>query len=139
MFNIIGLLKGVVDLFGKLTDYFNRKDMENQIKNSYEKDKEIAVLKENEKTRVIIANSEAQVQAAKEAIKNVSKVTEADATLSKEAEQKILSEIVDLDDRKAREEQIKLAKEIVEASVKKQKELEKDAKFNAGEEIVFKG
>jgi hypothetical protein len=139
MFNIIGLLKGAFELFNKLTDFFAKKDMENQIKNSYEKDKKIDALEQNAKVADIIDKSEKRVEEAKEAIKNVSKAKEEDAKLSDEDVKKVLSDIVDPDDKKARGEQIKIAKEIKEAADKKQAELEKNKKFNDGEEIVFKG
>lgn len=139
MFNILGIVKGLIGLISQLAAYFSKKDMENKIKNSYEKDKKIDALEQNVKVAEIIKTSEKQVEEAKEVIKNVSKAKEEDANLSNEEIQKVLSGIADPDDRKAREEQIRLAKEIKESANKKHAELEKDKKFNDGEEITFKG
>ena len=139
MGSIISILQGVVSLFNKLTDFFAKKDMENQIKNSYEKDKQISVLKENEKVRETIENSVKQVEEAKETIKNISNVKEEDASLSDAQIETELAGIIDPIDRKDREEQIKLAKDIKERASKKQADLEKNAKFNSGEDFTFKG
>ena len=136
---ILSILKGAVSLFNKVSDYLAKKDMENQIKNRYEKNKKIETLEQNEKVRVLIKESEEQVKRAKEAIRNVSKVTEGDANLSEEQTQKVLAEIVDPEDKEAREEQIKMAKKIKEEADKKITEIEKNEKFNSGEEITFKG
>jgi hypothetical protein len=139
MNGIMSILSGMVSLFSKLASHFAKKDIENQIKNSYEKDKKIAALEEDSKVSEVIEQSHTRLQEARQSIKNIVESTKDDVDLTDDEIVNILVNITDVDERDARSQQIQHAKEIKAIVLKKQEELDKDEKYNSGEEISFKG
>lgn len=136
---IINILSGALNLFNKFADYMTKKDMENSIKNGYEKDKALDALEEDKAAKEQVEKANQETSKAKEAIKNIAKSDKNDADLTDDDIVKILMEIQDPEEREQRSSQIKAAKEIKAKADAKQKEIESDEKFNSGEEISFKG
>jgi hypothetical protein len=105
----------------------------------WEQKKKIDALEEDKKAGEIIEKSNADSAQAQEVINDIKYVKSDDAKLTTEQVKKELDGIVDPKEKKKRESQIKLAKEIKENADKKRAEIEKDEKFNVGDDISFRG
>ena len=136
---IIDFIMQAFSFFKKTTDVIEAKNLEVDIKNKYTQDKKIDVLEEDKKSRDLIDQSSIKTDKAKEIINSVKDVNIQDSKLTVEQVAQELSEISDDDQREKRKTQIDLAKEIKEKADKMKKSVEQNEKFNAGEEITFKG
>ena len=136
---IIDFIMQAFSFFKKTTDVIETKNLEIDIKNKYTQDKKIDVLEEDKKSRDLIDQSSIKTDKAKEIINSVKDVNIQDSKLTVEQAAQELSEISDDDQRDKRKTQIDLAKEIKEKADKMKKSVEQNEKFNAGEEITFKG
>ena len=136
---IIDFIMQAFSFFKKTTDVIETKNLEVDIKNKYTQDKKIDVLEEDKKSRDLIDQSSIKTDKAKEIINSVKDVNIQDSKLTVEQVAQELSEISDDDQREKRKTQIDLAKEIKEKADKMKKSVEQNEKFNAGEEITFKG
>ena len=136
---ILSFLSNAFSLFGKLTDFIEKRKFENEVKNKYEEKKKTDALEEDKKSKELIDASNEKAAQAQEDINSVKSIKIEDAKLNDEQVKKELDDIEDPKEKKKREKQIKLAKEVKENADKKQAEVEKDEKFNAGEDISFKG
>lgn len=136
---IMSFLTGALTIFNNLTSIFIKKDMENSIKNRYEKDKIIDAL-ENDK----IINAELEkMKKSSEELKNeteiIAEIKNSDFEKSDEEIKKELDSISNPEAKKKKTKQNEIVKTIKEKATKKQKEIENDHAFNNGEDIVFKG
>lgn len=136
---IIDFIMQAFSFFKKTTDVIETKNLEVDIKNKYTQDKKIDVLEEDKKSRDLIDQTSIKTDKAKEIINSVKDVNIQDSKLTVEQVAQELSEISDDDQRDKRKTQIDLAKEIKEKADKMKKSVEQNEKFNAGEEITFKG
>ncbi len=136
---IIDFIMQAFSFFKKTTDVVETKNLEIDIKNKYTQDKKIDVLEEDKKSRDLIDQSSIKTDKAKEIINSVKDVNIQDSKLTVEQVKQELSEISNDDQRDKRKNQIDLAKEIKEKADKMKNSVEKNEKFNAGEEITFKG
>jgi len=136
---ILGFFSNLFASIGKVTDYFSKKNTENLIKNTYEKDKEIDALEETLKTEELIDASDDKIEEIEEIMNDISNVNMVDAALTDEQVASELDSITDIDEQNKRYNLIKMAKEIKVKSDKTQSEIENDKKFNDGEEFTFKG
>ena len=136
---ILSFLSNAFSLFGKLTDFIEKRKFENEVKNKYEEKKKTDALEEDKKSKELIDASNEKSAQAQEDINSVKSIKIEDAKLNEDQVKKELDGIEDPKEKKKREKQIKLAKEVKENADKKQAEVEKDEKFNAGEDISFKG
>ena len=136
---ILSFFGNAFSLFGKLTDFIEKRKFENEVKNKYEEKKRNDALEEDKKSKELIDSANEKSNQAQEDINTVKTVKIEDAKLTDEQVKTELESIEDPKEKKKREKQVKLAKEIKENADKKQAEIEKDAKFNAGDDISFKG
>lgn len=136
---ILKVLGSLFGFFGKATDYADKKDTENLVKNNYEKEKEIDALKETQKTEDLLDEAENRVEALEEKMDNIYDADMKDASLTEEEVKKELEEISDPEKKEDRAEQIEIAKEIKEEADKKQIEIENDDSFNSGDDFIFRG
>lgn len=136
---IMSFLTGALTIFNNLTSIFIKKDMENSIKNRYEKDKIIDAL-ENDK---IINEKLEKMKKSSEELKNeteiIAEIKNSDFEKSDEEIKKELDSITNPEAKKKKTKQNEIVKTIKEKATKKQKEIENDHAFNNGEDIVFKG
>lgn len=136
---IMSFLTGALTIFNNLTSIFIKKDMENSIKNRYEKDKIIDAL-ENDK---IINEKLEKMKKSSEELKNeteiIAEIKNSDFEKSDEEIKKELDSISNPEAKKKKTKQNEIVKTIKEKATKKQKEIENDHAFNNGEDIVFKG
>ena len=136
---IMSFLTGALTIFNNLTSIFIKKDMENSIKNRYEKDKLIDAL-ENDK---IINEKLEKMKKSSEELKNeteiIAEIKNSDFEKSDEEIKKELDSISNPEAKKKKTKQNEIVKTIKEKATKKQKEIENDHAFNNGEDIVFKG
>lgn len=136
---IMSFLTGALTIFNNLTSIFIKKDMENSIKNRYEKDKIIDAL-ENDK---IINEELEKMKKSSEELKNeteiIAEIKNSDFEKSDEEIKKELDGISNPEAKKKKTKQNEIVKTIKEKATKKQKEIENDHAFNNGEDIVFKG
>lgn len=136
---IMSFLTGALTIFNNLTSIFIKKDMENSIKNRYEKDKIIDAL-ENDK---IINEELEKMKKSSEELKNeteiIAEIKNSDFEKSDEEIKKELDSISNPEAKKKKTKQNEIVKTIKEKATKKQKEIENDHAFNNGEDIVFKG
>lgn len=136
---ILSFFGNAFSLFGKLTDFIEKRKFENEVKNKYEEKKRNDALEEDKKSKELIDSANEKSNQAQEDINTVKTVKIEDAKLTDEQVKTELESIEDPKEKKKREKQVKLAKEIKENANKKQAEIEKDEKFNAGDDISFKG
>lgn len=136
---IMSFFNGALTIFNNLTAIFIKKDMENSIKNAYEKDKLIDAL-ENDK---IINEELEKMKKSSEELKNeteiIAEIKNSDFEKSDEEIKKELDSISNPEAKKKKTKQNEIVKTIKEKATKKQKEIENDHAFNNGEDIVFKG
>lgn len=136
---IMSFLTGALTIFNNLTSIFIKKDMENSIKNRYEKDKIIDAL-ENDK---IINEKLEKMKKSSTELKNeteiIAEIKNSDFEKSDEEIKKELDSISNPEAKKKKTKQNEIVKTIKEKATKKQKEIENDHAFNNGEDIVFKG
>ena len=136
---IMTFFNGALTIFNNLTAIFIKKDMENSIKNAYEKDKIIDTL-ENDK---IINEKLEKMKKSSEELKNeteiIAEIKNSDFEKSDEEIKKELDGISNPEAKKKKTKQNEIVKTIKEKATKKQKEIENDHAFNNGEDIVFKG
>ena len=136
---IMSFLTGALTIFNNLTSIFIKKDMENSIKNRYEKEKIIDAL-ENDK---IINEELEKMKKSSEELKNeteiIAEIKNSDFEKSDEEIKKELDSISNPEAKKKKTKQNEIVKTIKEKATKKQKEIENDHAFNNGEDIVFKG
>lgn len=136
---IMSFLTGALTIFNNLTSIFIKKDMENSIKNAYEKDKLIDAL-ENDK---IINEELEKMKKSSTELKNeteiIAEIKNSDFEKSDEEIKKELDSISNPEAKKKKTKQNEIVKTIKEKANKKQKEIENDHAFNNGEDIVFKG
>ena len=136
---IMSFLTGALTIFNNLTSIFIKKDMENSIKNRYEKDKIIDAL-ENDK---IINEELEKMKKSSTELKNeteiIAEIKNSDFEKSDEEIKKELDSISNPEAKKKKTKQNEIVKTIKEKATKKQKEIENDHAFNNGEDIVFKG
>ena len=136
---IMRYLTGALTIFNNLTSIFIKKDMENSIKNRYEKDKIIDAL-ENDK---IINEELEKMKKSSTELKNeteiIAEIKNSDFEKSDEEIKKELDSISNPEAKKKKTKQNEIVKTIKEKATKKQKEIENDHAFNNGEDIVFKG
>lgn len=136
---IMSFFNGALTIFNNLTAIFIKKDMENSIKNAYEKDKIIDAL-ENDK---IINEELEKMKKSSEELKNeteiIAEIKNSDFEKSDEEIKKELDGISNPEAKKKKTKQNEIVKTIKEKATKKQKEIENDHAFNNGEDIVFKG
>ena len=136
---IMSFLTGARTIFNNLTSIFIKKDMENSIKNAYEKDKLIDAL-ENDK---IINEELEKMKKSSTELKNeteiIAEIKNSDFEKSDEEIKKELDSISNPEAKKKKTKQNEIVKTIKEKANKKQKEIENDHAFNNGEDIVFKG
>lgn len=136
---IMSFFNGALTIFNNLTAIFIKKDMENSIKNRYEKDKIIDAL-ENDK---IINEKLEKMKKSSEELKNeteiIAEIKNSDFEKSDEEIKKELDGISNPEAKKKKTKQNEIVKTIKEKATKKQKEIENDHAFNNGEDIVFKG
>ena len=136
---IMSFLTGALTIFNNLTSIFIKKDMENSIKNAYEKDKLIDAL-ENDK---IINEELEKMKKSSTELKNeteiIAEIKNSDFEKSDEEIKKELDSISNPAAKKKKTKQNEIVKTIKEKATKKQKEIENDHAFNNGEDIVFKG
>ena len=135
---ILSFLNNLFSMISKGIDYTDKKDTENAIKNSYEKDKHIDALEETQKAEEIIKVSEENSEEAQKTINVISNVSIEDSKLT---EEEIIKELdtIEEDKKEIRELELIMAKEIKEKAEKTQKEIESNDEFNSGEEFIFKG
>lgn len=136
---IMSFFNGALTIFNNLTAIFIKKDMENSIKNAYEKDKLIDAL-ENDK---IINEELEKMKKSSTELKNeteiIAEIKNSDFEKSDEEIKKELDSISNPEAKKKKTKQNEIVKTIKEKATKKQKEIENDHAFNNGEDIVFKG
>ena len=136
---IMSFLTGALTIFNNLTSIFIKKDMENSIKNAYEKYKLIDAL-ENDK---IINEELEKMKKSSTELKNeteiIAEIKNSDFEKSDEEIKKELDSISNPEAKKKKTKQNEIVKTIKEKATKKQKEIENDHAFNNGEDIVFKG
>ena len=136
---IMSFLTGALTIFNNLTSIFIKKDMENSIKNAYEKDKLIDAL-ENDK---IINEELEKMKKSSTELKNeteiIAEIKNSDFEKSDEEIKKELDSISNPEAKKKKTKQNEIVKTIKEKANKKQNEIENDHAFNNGEDIVFKG
>lgn len=136
---IMSFFNGALTIFNNLTAIFIKKDMENSIKNAYEKEKIIDAL-ENDK---IINEELEKMKKSSEELKNeteiIAEIKNSDFEKSDEEIKKELDSISNPEAKKKKTKQNEIVKTIKEKATKKQKEIENDHAFNNGEDIVFKG
>ena len=136
--SILKFFGSLFSFFGKATDYANKKDTENLVRNNYEKDKEIDALREAQKTDELIHESEKRIDTLEQTAENVSSVDINDASLTDDEIKKELENLSE-SEKTNRENQISMSKEIKEELDKKQQEVKSNDSFNDGDEFIFKG
>ena len=136
---LLSFFGNLFSFLGKGLDFLDKRKFENEVKNNYENKKKIDALEDDKKSKELIDESNEKTEKARKAINEVKNANIDDAKLTDDQVKKELDDIADPTARSEREGEIKLAKEIKDAADKKKATIEKDDKFNSGEEITFKG
>ncbi len=136
---LLSFFGNLFSFLGKGLDFLDKRKFENEVKNNYENKKKIDALEDDKKSKELIDESNEKTEKARKTINEVKNANLDDAKLTDEQVKKELDDISDPKAKAEREGEIKLSKEIKEVADKKKAEIEKDDKFNNGEEITFKG
>lgn len=139
MMTIIKFFSGLFSAFSSLLGFLEKRKFENEVKNKYEQKKKTDALEEDKKTKELIDAATEKSEKARKAIDGVNAANLNDASLTEEQVKQELDTIEDTKSKAEREEKIKISKEIKEKATKHKAEIEKDEKFNAGEDITFRG
>lgn len=136
---ILGFFSKIFSFFTSITDYFKKKNEENLIKNSYEKDKEIDALKTTRQTEELINVSNKKIEEIQNTMNNYESTNIKDANLTKTQINEELATIKNSKEKEDRVKQINIAKDIKKQTEKLQETIENDKNFKAGNEFIFKG